>query len=220
MFYLHYEDSSSMWIISDTYINDITGVAQCEADKDSLQDCTYGMWSVTTNTGDYTQFKADESMGYDRDCNIVSTTMDCNSGECASWELWVGIENEDVNMEICTDDFISCVTESFLGEWSSVSDYNKLCHSEYDIALKMNVTFTGYLGYTVYTEFLTDYSTIINECADSGVELSSDIAVSKLRICDDCEAFASAIGEGEESGNIKHGLSVLSLIVSFFAIMF
>ena len=227
-YYLHYVIDINRWVISDKIINDITGVAECE--NENLEKCTYGEWQVLVDEDGDSDLIVDESMGYDSNCDTsatITTGNNCNNNDqlCASWELYFyvssssDIDNEESNI-ICNDEFESCITASLLSEWSEILTSNLICHNNYDIIIKSNITFSGPAGYEIYSQFSENFDSIINSCVNNSFQVSNDIYYSNLIVCDDCQ-FISTQSDENENGIGKFGVSfvVISLVFMFCALL-
>ena len=216
-YYLHFDNNENEWIISSKGIYDNIGDAYCQVDSNLLSDCNYNTWYVKSTDIDAVSFLLSESMGYDANCQSVTTndnTQYCKSNfACAQWQLKFSIDSKNISSRYCNSnddtniiynidtygEYLSeCVTLRLLSDWTEIDsgDVSLVCdfdsNSNSKMILSVNVSFTSILGYNVYSEFIEDYHSIFEYCdyIDNNESLKVNI-IATLNLCDNCQSFLS-----------------------------
>ena len=215
VYYLHYLDYISgssihgdiyqrKWIISESSIDDIVGVAYCE--KIDLNDCVYGHWKVLifdSEFGDEALYQVSESMGYDNNCHDStddSSSSSSNSNycdrenSCALWNSELLIQDSSGINILCSDSFVECITEFLIDDVSDVTANKKDCDNEYyQVFIDFQVSFSNEnTGAQLYTQFKSNIVKYGQECADSNDDangINVQFVSSNVTLCNNCQSF-------------------------------
>ena len=126
---------------------------------------------------------------------------------------------------MCDTFVVGCIVRPLETTWSDASTQFR-CESDYIISLKLNVTFSGVIGYSVYSEYHSNYTKFIQEC-DNNKQLSINVYKDNLHVCQSCNEFVSDNSNEENKAvlaytlpsNCKLFLFVAGIMFAFFYIV-
>ena len=83
----------------------------------------------------------------------------------------------------------------------------------------MNVSFATSYGYTIYSAFVNNYTSVVRECAVDGTNLDISIQSDKLVNCQDCQGWSQTTNDESGANIVKFACLMVAVITHIFLVV-